>query len=163
MYESVASHLSNHVVVASEDPDRDWFGRTCFNRYYYSAYLRVRSGLSEIEPKVERLGHKAYPEHLEATVRRDLKRALTTAKRVQDGDSIRTLSAGLTAEKELAEILRKGYSTRVVADYQVDTAVQYDERDFKLNSVPISAAKAWPSRADTLTQALVKAMRICRA
>lgn len=146
--ESVANHLQNEATSRSLARDKDAFGRSSFNRYYYAAFIEARNMMAGLRVEWARLPHKQIPTVLRDSIGQDFKAASRKALRVQDNATVHACSTAITAAKGLADLLESSFATRVVADYRLDTMVLFDKApDFTLNSVPISVARHWPSKA----------------
>jgi hypothetical protein len=158
--EVVARHLRDRALALSPQSgdDADLFGRSAFNRYYYSAYLTTKRLLqpafSEMPDK-----HAAIPDFLRGTVSKELKRRKVRALRVEDHVATRLAQYGCRAALELADVLVRGYSARVAADYHPEVSVSFYEYGFKLNEVQLNDAESWPHRAMQLSTLIISAKR----
>lgn len=71
----VGEKLSDWAVAEKDDGHVDLFGRSAFNRYYYSTFLITRELLRSLDPKWGTAAHKNIPEIL----RDSLKKKLSTS------------------------------------------------------------------------------------
>ncbi|MCA8054408.1 hypothetical protein [Burkholderia cepacia] len=156
--EIVAQHLQQVALAQTDPTDRDHFGRSAFNRYYYATFLHVKAGLGSINPDWNTMAHAGIPEVLRGSVQRELKRGRTKAQRTDDAELVRLCSKALSAVSDLADLMEKGYATRVAADYHPEILVDFSGyRSFKLNTVPVEDAHGWPYRARALIDAITLA------
>jgi hypothetical protein len=157
--ESVAAHLRDHAFTVHDGREKDLFGRSAFNRYYYSAFLVVKSGLSSDFPSLPS-AHKAIPQYLRATVADEMKKSARRATKISDSEGLHLFETAKSAAFDLASLLEAGYSTRVVADYHPESAVAFaGSRSFALNEVSVEVAQSWPSRARAFVSKIVEAKR----
>jgi len=158
--EVVASHLKAKAWELVGQPAADLFGRSSFNRFYYSTYLDVRRELLAIASDAP-TKHAMMPDYLAGQIVKRLKRVRLKAKRVDDHHLMQQCSVAINAAKSLSDMLKGAYKTRVVADYMPDVAVNFtgDEGDFSLDDIKISVAKNWPHRAKSFIDAIRSALR----
>lgn len=146
--EVVAAHLYQEAIKQANTIDKDQFGRTAFNRYYYATFLHVRKGLSRLNTNWSRLPHHDIPELLKGVVKKELFQGKVKAARVRDSDVVALCAKAESAAIELSQLMQEGYATRVVADYTPEVQVDFSKgSDFTLNSVAIKHARDWPHRA----------------
>lgn len=139
----VGHHLQK-FAVSTTPADRDAFARSAFNRYYYGAFLNVRALLGSLDPAWSSLSHSSYPEILQGKVRKRLNRARDRARRNGDNTLVNRIDSAKRASAELAKIMSIAYGIRVVADYEPDEAVNFEDASrFSLRSVDVSAAHQW--------------------
>ena len=130
----------------------DSFGRSSFNRYYYAAFLEVRTVLRQLSPKWGHVAHKNIPELLTGDITKALKKGLALARKTDDRVALPLCSTAVTAARDLAALMTQAYASRVVADYEAEVRiVPGPAGDYKLNEVFVSIAKAWPHKARTLS------------
>lgn len=159
--EVVAQHLRHEAVVRLVDPARDTFGRSSFNRFYYAAFLRVRTLLATLNSVdwVE-LPHADMPALLRGKVRDRLAKGRRAAQRADDAPLVQACNVAIAAIAELASVLDKGRMTRVTADYQPEVAVDFSVgSNFTLNTVSVQLASEWPTRAEQLCRVVEAAWR----
>lgn len=158
--EVVAQHLQEQALTRVSGVERDQFARSSFNRFYYSAFLRVRAGLANMSPHWLEIAHADMPELIRKGVTGSIKKLLAQAKRGGDGELAATCSFAIKAANELADLLDEGRMTRVTADYRPDEQVDFSKLpDFSLNAVTVKSARTWPRRADLYMSAIEKAWR----
>lgn len=127
--------------------DFDLFGRSSFNRYYYAAYLQVRSLLGNLNETWAEAQHKSIPELLNGEILKRIRRQRTRSAKLEDNSAIQICSRAESAVRELATLMKQAYAVRVIADYRPDIAVLPDARNrFQLNLVPVTTAHDWPAR-----------------
>ena len=161
--EVVAIYLMGEAPQRPVAVEKDLFGRSAFNRFYYAAYLTVRAallaGLGEC-PK----SHSDVPDFLLGKVSRGLTQGEQRARRVSDTELAKLCSRARTSARELAEILKEGYSVRVTADYFPEVPVIFEANgEFGLNTVHISKARSWPPKADAMCKSICIAWRQANA
>lgn len=156
----VGRYLQVEAVRLSDAGDKDLFGRSSYNRYYYASFLRVRTLLQEIHGDSDKLPHASYPEFLVGNVARSLKDGRRAAQRAGDQTLVTMCNRAIAATAELARLLRDGYATRVVADYEPDERIVFTAQNrFQLASVDITTAHQWPEMASALSEAIQSAWK----
>jgi len=158
--EFVGQYLQAETFHRTDVTERDVFGRSSFNRYYYAAFLEVRKTLITLKPEWGGLSHANIPDLLRNTVVTQFRTAKLKATKIDDREGIRACSLAITAAKELADLLQTSYATRVVADYRAETPIVFhSSAKYSLNEVSIEVARQWPSRARSYTHSLSSADR----
>lgn len=155
----VANFLKDQAIKNADADERDSFGRSAYNRFYYCSYLEVRGFLSEIEKGWGDANHSAIPDILHANFEKKFKTEIGKAKRNDDKKLVSILSDGLGAIKLLKLLLQDGYASRVVADYKPEIKVIFYSNNFSLNSVDVDMAKQWPIKTQTLVGVIKNAWR----
>lgn len=158
--EIVATHLKAKALELLGDPEADLFGRSSFNRFYYSAYLDVRRELRILFPDAP-TSHAVLPEYLTGEVSRALRRLRDQARRVDDHQLMQRCSTAIHAASGLSELLKGAYKTRAIADYEMEVLVDFStgDGDFSLDDIKVSAAKSWPHRARAFVEAISGALK----
>ncbi|AOW13145.1 hypothetical protein LPB72_07315 [Hydrogenophaga crassostreae] len=142
----VGTTLSDKAKSSDGDV-ADAFGRSAFNRYYYSAYLEVRDLLVRFDSNWD-VSHADAPNLVEKSlpevVRRELKRQekISAISRAQ---SQRISSGVASAGSAIAEVLRIAYKVRVISDYRPEELVTFESATFHLDSHTEGEARAWLS------------------
>lgn len=158
--EVVAHHLQMIALARRNVAERDSFGRSSYNRYYYAAFLCVRQVLAQLRSEWETLPHATYPEVLTGKVLKVLSDGRKQAQKMQDRDLVSQCSRAIVAARELAHLMRKSSVTRKVADYHPEILVNFAHVDrFTLNSVDITEAHQWPARAKAWAREIENAWR----
>lgn len=127
------------------------FGRSAFNRYYYSVYLSVRKMVNTGHPEIKQLKHSDLPDILVGKVYEKIKQETTKLKKrnvLSDGQAGRLERSSKQALNELASILREGYHVRVVADYKPDVIAVICDGHVVLDEKTSDAACQWGRRAE---------------
>jgi uncharacterized protein (UPF0332 family) len=154
----VAQHLESHAIAAKTNIERDEFGRSSFNRFYYATFLEVRKMLTQINPKWSEPAHKSLPDILRKALVEKFK--LHLSKGVLPKHESRRLSSTVsTAASNLASLLEEGSGTRVVADYHPEIPVEDLGSVLELNGTKLSRASRWPDEADRNCAIILKAGR----
>lgn len=158
--ETVALHLENEAIRRASPDERDSFGRSAFNRYYYATFLKIQIALRSQRPCWAKSGHSQLPKTLQDEVIKELKTNFQKSKKIGDAEMAKLCSEAISAAKSLATILTEGYAVRVTADYFPDIAVSFmPAGGFKLNATPVSHAHSWPAKASGFVAALERAWR----
>lgn len=146
--QQVAHHLQVTANARRDPVERDLFGRSSYNRYYYAAFLLVRSVLAEMRDEWGKMAHASMPEVLTSEVCRILDKGRKKADKVGDMELSRQCHRAIKAAKELACLMRASSATRVVADYHPEILVNFVHGErFTLNEVGITEAHQWPEKA----------------
>ena len=154
--ENVAGKLVELSHLPEFPPDA--YARSAFNRYYYSTFLEARKMLCAIDVAWERTAHKSYPDHLKGKMLQKLKKKARILRNTDDYSAADILDAACHGLPELAKIMEEAYNLRVVADYEPDIKVNFDDRrNFSLNNISIEAAKSWTNRASRIRGQVLKA------
>ena len=158
--EDVAHHLQREALVRPTESQRDSFGRSAFNRFYYAAFLPVSRTLRSLRPEWAGIPHKDIPDLMRGKVLTALKKGKHQANRVGDHETAAACARAMSLCHELADLMKTGYAVRVTADYETDVAVDFSSGiDFRLATVAVSTAKQWPSRATAFAQTIQSAWK----
>jgi hypothetical protein len=146
--QQVARHLQVTAIALHDPVERDLFGRSSYNRYYYATFLRVREVLAQMRSEWGRMAHASLPEVLTAEVCRTLVKGRAKADKMGDMELVRQCSRAIKAAKELSSLMRASSATRVVADYHPEILVSFVHGErFTLNEIGITEAHQWPEKA----------------
>ncbi|MBB2804731.1 hypothetical protein [Xanthomonas arboricola] len=146
--EVVAHYLQLAALQWGDAAERDMFGRSSYNRYYYAAFLCVRGVVGGLRPEWTELPHAAYPELLVGKISQSISKGRQRAQKLQDRELVIQFQRASVAARELAALMRASSATRKVADYNPEVAVNFVHADrFSLNDVDITEAHQWPERA----------------
>jgi hypothetical protein len=161
----VALHLQIEAIKSDKPlEERDLFGRSAYNRYYYASFLHVRKMLTELDIRWSRTPHNDYPNILRITIRNEIRKYKKTARKSDDLYLLQLYSQAINAAHELAVIMEKSYATRVVADYHPDIQVDFTNSNrFKLQRVEITEAHQWPEKAKVLAETITSAWKQAHA
>lgn len=161
--EQVAHSLQKWAIERRSNPaDFDQYGRSAFNRYYYSVFLVVRSLIVEFEPDSSR-SHSSVPEMLTGSIHKELNNFRKSLMRRPDPETIRQFNVALAALNSLADLMRRANAARVAADYNPHIPVVPESAErFSLASTNITEAHDWPTKARLLTGQVRRAWRIAR-
>lgn len=144
--EIVGQHLQAHALTLVAGQDRDYFGRSAFNRFYYATFLSVRAELNALLPGWPN-NHASIPDYLQGAVCKEFKAGRMRAQRAGDTELANLCLRARSAALDLASLMRESYGVRVTADYNPDIPVAFGSEDFKLSTIPVNQAKAWPHKA----------------
>lgn len=158
--EEVGNYLQREAIQRTDPHQRDQFGRSAFNRFYYATFIPLSVALSNMKPEWGRLPHNNVPGVLRESVIKGLKEGVKRANRVGDYDTVNVCSRAINYCHQLANLMESGYAIRVIADYNSAVPVDFTSgEDFRLASVPVSAAKQWPGKAAAYVEAISNAWR----
>lgn len=154
----VAGHLLKEAYRRADRIERDVFGRSAFNRYYYATFLIVRAGLQQMNADWAMLQHAAIPDMLKGSIKRELAKGKMKAARVGDSALVELCAKAGSAALQLSALMQKGYATRVVADYSPEIPVSFlVGPQCSLNSVGAKDASDWPNKAAVYIGTIVMA------
>ena len=158
--EKVAHFLQVEAMNRLDLEERDTFGRSAYNRYYYATYLCVRDAFATMNVQWETAPHKSYPAILDGKIKKTLSASKSKANRIKDTDLTRHIDIAIRSALELSKIMERGYSVRVAADYNRNVRVDFGSgARFSLSGIDISEAHKWPERARVLTLAIKAAWK----
>lgn len=156
--EVVASHLFQEVLKRTDQDEKNLFARSAFNRCYYATFLNVRAGLKQLNPEWSKLPHKDIPEVLKVSVKKMLVKGKAKASKVNDVESMRLCERAVVAARDLSEIMKTGYATRVAADYFPEIKIVFaGGQNCSLNSVGSTEAQYWPRQSAAYVGTIVEA------
>jgi hypothetical protein len=148
------------IAAASSDPTHfDLFGRSAFNRYYYSAFLSVRATLRRMDSRWAAPAHKDVPIVLKGEVLQRLKRTIqlsSTNGQISRAQGAQMYHAAATAASELSNLLTAAREIRRIADYQPELPVAKQGAVVKLADCTLDAAKSWEKRAEMQAKTILR-------
>jgi hypothetical protein len=148
--EIVGQYLQ-HEATQRSGRERDFFGRTAFNRYYYASYLGVKKTLGSLRKEWDTIAHADVPQLLRGTIKTELSNGRKKAVKAEDAETIEMCSRAINAVMELANLMEEGYATRVTADYTPGILIDFSTlHNFKLNTIFVKQAANWPAKARLL-------------
>jgi uncharacterized protein (UPF0332 family) len=155
----VGDHLAEIAAKSGDATRFDLFGRSAFNRYYYSAFLAVRAALRKIDSKWTTPSHQAVPEVLKGEVLTRIKRQIRTSQRtgqISANEGFHLLRAAQTATSELSNLLSSARETRRIADYEPEQLVQRAGSVVTLAECSLDTAKYWERRVDMHAKTILR-------
>lgn len=158
----VADKLS---AIAREERDNlqiDSFGRSAFNRYYYSSFLIVRDMLVHIRPEWIRSGHKGIPDVLEGQLRTLIRNEAKKQVKIglmTHGEAEKLKSDSFESISHLSSMLREAYYIRVLADYEPDCTVIKKKNVLYLGEHTDTGAAHWPDKTNRFKGVILNACR----
>ena len=158
----VGEKLENWALAENSADEKDLFGRSAFNRYYYSAFLLTRKMLGEFKSQWMKEKHANIPNLLRTTVTNEVKKALKAAEKdniLQRGEASRILQAQKSSANRLANLLEDAYKIRIIADYEPEIAIRQNKKIITLDRYKLTSAKSWPDQAGALCGAIRKAWK----
>lgn len=161
--EKVGLLLQKTALSSRQVPDDfDLFGRSAFNRYYYSVFLMVRSLILEFNPSWS-ASHSSIPDMLTTSVHKELSRYRSKILKKQDSPSVEVINRGIAALSQLSSMMKVANATRVTADYNPAIRIEpLDQERFRLGTATIQDAHNWTDQAKTLTATIRRAWRLAR-
>lgn len=148
----VADHLRLQVFKVADLTERDLYGRSAFNRYYYATFLIVRAGLrrmGRVSVNGE-IAHASIPEMLSGTIYNALKKSCKDAQKIGDSETIAVFSLGAEAAKALALLMITARGSRTAADYHPEKPIVISGHGFSLLTISAETAQGWPHKAELL-------------
>ena len=156
--EVVANHLFQEVLKRTDQAEKNLFGRSAFNRCYYATFLNVHAGLKQLDPKWSELSHKAIPDLLKGSIRKELAKGRDNASKVSDVAVVQLCARAVSAAYDLSDLMKIGYATRVVADYYPEIQISIPAgQECSLNSVGAKDAKSWSIKSAGYVSTIVAA------
>ena len=148
--QEVGYHLQLHAHTLPS-AYRDAFARSAYNRYYYACFLFLRSELEQMNSTWRSRNHKDYPNILRNSVNKVLTNEQKKARRRNDYDLVYKITRAKHASIEIAELMNKAYAVRVIADYEPQVGVTFENTDrFSLSDIDITTAHNWQPKVRTL-------------
>jgi len=160
--EVVGEHLQDWAQKQKDELQKDVFGRSAFNRYYYAAYLITRMNLGELNPDWKKEKHKAMPNTLMTTVRKPVIRELDKQVKkniMTKSERSRAESSLKVATASLSNLLKEAYDLRCVADYEPEELISFDNNLLLLKEYKLDSARKWPGKATAYCKTIRKIWR----
>lgn len=147
----VAEKLEAIAENARSADDINFFGRSSFNRYYYSIFLQIRDVLKAKNPDWGRIAHKTAPVVLKGAVLKEIKKTIDS--QVKSSLLSQSEGAAMTAKAngiliELSDLLAEAYLVRCDADYEPEYIAELKNGAIVMRDKKLSAAATWPRRVD---------------
>lgn len=155
----VGEALSKLALEKHPIADRNLYGRSAFNRFYYAAFLITREMLAFLDPKWKSTPHKEIPNRLRDTIRQRLKKSVEHFHRqgiITVSEKSRLINRLNEATEELAEMLERAYDARVIADYKPEKLICIDSNKvISLQAHKLDSARSWPNRASAYCKTII--------
>lgn len=116
--EIVAHHLQREAISRAAPADKDLFGRSSYNRYYYATFLHARAMVGQLRTEWQELPHADYPPLLQGKIQAEISKGRLKAQKIGDADTVALCNRAVAACKELSALMSKGSAIRVIADYK---------------------------------------------
>lgn len=160
--ECVALALQKSAISLRSNPTEfDLFGRSSFNRYYYSVFLVVKDALGKMNASWARCPHKDVPEILSGSIRKHISSYRRKAIKIEDEEAVKYCNQAISAVDSLAALMVNAYSVRVTADYRPDILIDdLGESRFKLDRTNITEAHDWSGRARLHLETILRAWKL---
>jgi uncharacterized protein (UPF0332 family) len=143
---SVGHYLAKKAENGLTPEEVDLFGRSAFNRYYYSAFLEVRAMLRKIKPESAGQDHSGIPLLLKGAVYTQVKTVTDKMRKIDYNASERIRGKTENATKELALLMTHAYAIRRIADYEPETLITDAGKNFRLSNSTVGEAKRWEEK-----------------
>lgn len=142
----VAEQLEKWALCHIDAEEKNLFGRSAFNRYYYAVFLLTREMLSDFKSSWKKTKHASVPELLRKSVKKEVESTLKSyiSRGLVSKDTLNQLNINLNC---LAELLEEAYRVRCIADYESEIKIREDKKEIFLGNHTLTAAKHWPGRA----------------
>ncbi|MCL9844598.1 hypothetical protein [Ralstonia solanacearum] len=144
--EIVGDHLIAEVFRQTDDIDKDLFGRSAFNRYYYAAFLAIRRLFAEVDNNLNQPQHAGIPSLLTDTLNGKIKKIVRRQEKAGAISSARAqeiCNSAAEALKSLAELMSYAYSIRKIADYQPETKIELVGGVVGIGGCQSTVARRW--------------------
>jgi len=156
----VGHYLQVEAMKPHNPEEKDLFGRSSYNRYYYATFNITRDIVRTINPKWVSSKHAEYPDIFSKKIVGRFKKERSSALKVEDPALVGILNKAISSANDIALLLRKANSARKVADYDLSIKVNFlNTNRFSLSSIDITSAHLWPERANTLGSLIIDAWR----
>lgn len=155
----VGEKLESWALEQQATDERDLFGRSAFNRYYYAIFLLTREMLGEFKPNWKGTMHAGIPDLLRTSVKKEVKNTLQSAVRsglISQAQSSVLIDKHNISLNALATLLEEAYQVRIIADYEPEIPIQQKHHVLSLDSHKLTSAKNWPDRAAAYCKAIRK-------
>ncbi len=155
----VAKHLEMHSIGLKDAVDIDLFGRSAFNRFYYSAYWTVRDSLSPIRPSISKQPHKNMPIYLKNSFKNYLLKKCTvleSKKIIKPSESKRIQSIIRSQLMSISSSLENAYYVRCIADYYLEEKAILIGNKIRLGGMSSSDVSSIDTKVKSATDTLVK-------
>ena len=158
----VGDKLAEIADSEQDSTGRDLFGRSAFNRYYYSIYLITIGMLENFESEDKNINHSSIPDMLKGRVRNrsvdEIDKAVRN-KMINYAVSRKLKRELIRGLNELANLMNEAYGIRVIADYRPKQPLESGVSGLKLGSCTLSSAKGWEGRANLYCGRIISVWR----
>jgi hypothetical protein len=157
---SVALYLQKAAIGHGDPKEKDLFGRSAFNRYYYDLFINVRQTLQRLSNDWARAPHKSMPELLRGSVQKKVRDIKKQARKISDTQLLSRCERLALFNETLASTLEQANGVRKIADYEPDKPVIFHrDKRFQLNGISINDAHAWHALVDEWSRDFLIVMR----
>ena len=138
----VGDHL-RVAAMAKSCVNADRFGRSVFNRFYYSAYLRTRETLKFMGSEYT-MGHASIPTHLKVKIKPLFKSCARASSALSGRSEINAIASKCHVTcGEIAYRLEILNALRKTADYNPDIPSEIRDSDVILGSCKSAVARKY--------------------
>ncbi|MCG7946749.1 MAG: hypothetical protein N0C84_10455 [Candidatus Thiodiazotropha taylori] len=155
----VGEKLESWALEQKAVDDKDLFGRSAFNRYYYAIFLLTREMLGEFKKSWKGTMHASIPDLLRTSVKKEVNKTLKSAIRnglISQGESSQIIHQHNISLNALANLLEEAYQVRKIADYEPEITIQQKRNVLSLDRHKLTSAKTWPDRAASYCKVIRK-------
>lgn len=153
----VGTTLSGEAKKSNGDI-ADAFGRSAFNRYYYAAYLEVRSLLLMFKSSWK-INHQEAPNYLRKNLPKIFREEINRQQKrhvITHAEGMKISSAVLRSGSYIADVLAVAYKVRSISDYEPNEPVIFDHATFYLDFHSEVDAKGWLSKVEMHKSRILK-------
>lgn len=156
----VGRYLQVEAMKQHNPEEKDLFGRSSYNRYYYATFIITRGIVNTINPEWTSSKHAEYPDIFSKKIAGRFKKERCSAFKVDDPQLVSILNKAISSANDMALLLRQANSARKVADYDLSIKVNFlNTNRFSLSSIDITSAHLWPERANALGSLIIDTWR----
>lgn len=156
----VGIHLQVQALVKVDAQERDYFGRSAYNRYYYATFNCAKLLVTQLDAKWAKTPHAVFPSLLATTIVSELEKGRSQAAKLGDFQLVTLCNQAKASSHALAKLMTEAYAVRVIADYSLETAIVFGTgQRFELNRIDITDAHQWPSKAAALSKVIADAWK----
>ncbi len=155
----VGNHLAQYAITLKDEIEFDRFSRSAFNRYYYSAFLEVRSTLKSLDVSWAKISHQSMPEVLRGQVLERLKKEIRKSEKnglISSSDGQQKMSGAANAVTTISDLLVSARETRRLADYEPEIRVARNGTNARLGEWSMDAARNWEQRVRVASKTILK-------
>ncbi|MTI99752.1 MAG: hypothetical protein FH752_14145 [Marinobacter adhaerens] len=155
----VGEKLESWALGQKDEAEKDLFGRSAFNRYYYAVFLSTRVMLGEFKASWRGTMHASIPDLLRTSVRKEVAKTSKAAARkglISEAESSQIIQQHNVSVRALAGLLEDAYQVRIIADYEPEIVVHQERDVLSLDSHKLTSAKTWPDRAESYCKSIRK-------
>lgn len=158
----VGAHLEQQAKKAGCFNDKDLFGRSAFNRFYYAMFLTIREELKTYSYDPSKLRHASVPEAVKNGVVKKITKHIKKLRKkelLSYSEAMKIESSVKKAGNDLHNLLEYARDIRNTADYHPEEIVKINGHSIELKGCKISEAQNWENDARKLINIISKHYR----